>query len=184
MVISRCFVILLTHQKQYCKFPNPNPISSVCISVRLSLAADDLYRGDCCLLQSNSHPKWLGRRVVQREIMCLLWTLMIQWKQTNDPPRVSRRVQQLHHSNSVKTWKKTLMGFLFYGEGGGGGLRKKRWKSRQLFCKTMQGGGIGEEMQKEWDGRKNFGGQSWKDNKNNNNCLHAFYWCPGGVGTW
>lgn len=78
-------MILLTHQKSTVSFQTPNQITPVCISVRASLALDDLYRGDGSLLQSNSHPKWLGRRVVQREIMCLLWTLMTQWKRTNDP---------------------------------------------------------------------------------------------------
>lgn len=38
---------------------------------------------------------------------------MIQWKQTNDPPWVSRRVHRLHHSHSMKTWKTLLNSFLF-----------------------------------------------------------------------
>lgn len=92
--------------------------SLVCISVRASLAVDDLYRRDRCLLQSNYHPKCPGRRVVQREIMCLLWTLMIQWKQTNDPPRVSHWVQWLYHSLSMKNLEKSLLNsFLFPGDG-------------------------------------------------------------------
>lgn len=129
----------------------------MCISLRVSLAGDDLYRGDCCLLQSNSHPKWLGRRVVQREIMCLLWTLMIQWKQTNDPPRVSRRVQQLHHSNSVKTWKKLSWASFFLGREGGGHRKKEDERVASSFVKQCR------EVATERECRKSeMGGKIWE----------------------
>lgn len=81
-------------------------------------ADDDLNNRDDCLLESNYHPKWTGRGVVQREILCLLWTLMIQRKQTNDPPRVSRRVHQLHHFLPMETETRL---FLFWN------IRERCW---------------------------------------------------------
>lgn len=95
------------------------------------VADDDLNNRDDCLLESNYHPKWTGRGVVQWEILCLLWTLMIQRKQTNDPPRVSRRVRRLHPFLPMETEKRL---FLFWNirEGHRTGqknskIRKNKW---------------------------------------------------------
>lgn len=151
-------MILLTHPKKYSLSFRTQTQSPQCVFHWVSLAVDDLYRGDGCLLQSNYHPKWPGRGVVQQEIMCLLWTLMIQWKQTNDPLRVSHRVQRLHHSRSIKTWKILLNGLPLSREGGWMytmGLRKRERarernnrKQRDGVVEAMKGGGMKNRLQR------------------------------------
>lgn len=134
-------MILLTHQKERSPFLNPSPIPWVCVSARTSLVVDDLYRGGGCLLQSNSHPKWPARGLVRREIMCLLWTLMIQRKQTNDPPWVSHRVQWLHHSHYMKSWERSAHGRPLSGEGHNEGRKREsraNEKEGEVFCLQVE----------------------------------------------